>query len=392
MLSMNGSEEERLSNWNTMEAKNYIVHDVFLVAYFIAGLTGNIAVLLVYKTKLKKESESRYFIPILAFADLCACTFRAPFELWKTLLPVNFQDIIGCQIVWFLVNVFTFASIYLLAVITFQRYLKVCRPFGPQMTLRWRRASLVIILLLSLVFSGPFIIWNEKLEIPNTALNVTGYICGANVLKIDDNSNSFLGFIFFVFLILVLVMVELIGLNGLIGRTIFIILKNDRKRRGELNEATKISWNQSTGQKEPSTSQTVEGSTGYSTDSTNTATHGDSNEKIDLNLKNKRDELSNAEANIKMEPGSNHKDSSRLFSYMFMVISLSFILSYIPQIFLLYSLFRDRYFWIKSSQVETIVYKFLDQMVMINNIVNPFVYGFFDKKFRSAAKALICCK
>jgi ABC-type thiamin/hydroxymethylpyrimidine transport system permease subunit len=69
------------------------------------------------------------------------------------------------------------------------------------MTLRWRRASLVIILLLSLVFSGPFIIWNEKLEIPNTALNVTGYICGANVLKIDDNSNSFLGFIFFVFLI-----------------------------------------------------------------------------------------------------------------------------------------------------------------------------------------------
>jgi hypothetical protein len=90
-----------------MEAKKYIVHDVFLVAYFIAGLTGNIAVLLVYKTKLKKESESRYFIPILAFADLCACTLRAPFELWKTLLPVNFQDIIGCQIVWFLVNVFT---------------------------------------------------------------------------------------------------------------------------------------------------------------------------------------------------------------------------------------------------------------------------------------------
>jgi hypothetical protein len=46
-----------------MEAKNYIVHDVFLVAYFIAGLTGNTAVLLVCKTKLKKESESRYFIP-----------------------------------------------------------------------------------------------------------------------------------------------------------------------------------------------------------------------------------------------------------------------------------------------------------------------------------------
>jgi hypothetical protein len=71
----------------------------------------------------------------------------------------------------------------------------------------------------------------------------------------------------------------------------FIILKNDRKTRRELNEATRIRWNQSTGQKELSTSQTVEGSTGYSTDWTNTATHGDSNEKTDLNLKNKNSPL-----------------------------------------------------------------------------------------------------
>ena len=189
-------------------------------------------------------------------------------------------------------------------------------------------------------------------------------------------------------------MVELIVLNGLIGRTIFVVLKNNRKRTGKLNEATRISLNQSMGQKEPSTSQTVEGSTVYSTDCTNTETNGASREKMNIHLKNKRDEFSNSESNIKVKPGSNNEGSSRRFSYMFMVISFSFILSYIPQIFLLFSLFRDRYFWIKSSHVETIVYKFLDQMVMINNIVNPFVYGFFDMKFRSAAKTLICkcCK
>jgi hypothetical protein len=53
-----------------MEAKKYFVHDVFLVAYFIAGLTGNIAVLLVYKTKLKKESESRYFIHVFLLYEI----------------------------------------------------------------------------------------------------------------------------------------------------------------------------------------------------------------------------------------------------------------------------------------------------------------------------------
>ena len=152
----------------------------------------------------------------------------------------------------------------------------------------------------------------------------------------------------------------------------------------------KISLNQSTGQKELSTSQTVEGSTVYPKDCTNTEANGASREKMDINLKNKRDEFSNGESNNWMKPGSNNKGSSRRFPYMFMVISLSFILSYIPQIFLLFSMFRDPYFWIKSSHVETIVYKFLDQMVMINNIVNPFVYGFSDKKFRSAAKTLIC--
>jgi hypothetical protein len=35
---MNGSEEERLSNWNTMEAKKYIVHDVFLILLNIFGM------------------------------------------------------------------------------------------------------------------------------------------------------------------------------------------------------------------------------------------------------------------------------------------------------------------------------------------------------------------
>ena len=54
---------------------------------------------------------------------------------------------------------------------------------------------------------------------------------------------------------------------------------------------------------------------------------------MDINLKNKRGEFFNGESNNRMKPRSNNKGSSRRFPYMFMVISLSFILSYIPDIF-----------------------------------------------------------
>lgn len=244
---MGSSTQDRLNNWNTDEARKYIVHDVFLVFYFFVGVVGNAVVLIVYQTKLKKKSDSRYFFPFLALFDLFACGFRAPFELWKTLLPVNSQDILSCQIIWWIVNVFTFSSIYLLAVITFQRYRKVCRPFGFQLTLNVRRCCLVGVFILAICFASPFIIWNEKLEIQNPEKNITGYICGANVLKVDKSSNTFLVFILFLSLVFVFVMVVLVVLNLFILRSIYITLKNKMKRENETRKyAESRKWSTST--------------------------------------------------------------------------------------------------------------------------------------------------
>ncbi|CAG2224242.1 GPR101 [Mytilus edulis] len=234
---MNRSEEEILNAWNLEEAYKYIVHDVFLIIYFIVGVFGNVVVLIVYQVKLKKESDSRYFIPILALVDLLATILRVPFELWRTILPVNFRDINACRYLWFVVNIFTFASIYFLGIITLQRYLKVCRPFGSQLTLRWRRASLVIMFLLAACTVAPFIIWDEILPIPNPALNVTGYICGADVFEVNENSDYILGFIFFISFVITSVMLELIILNSLIARKIYTIIRNTNARRNLKSQA-----------------------------------------------------------------------------------------------------------------------------------------------------------
>lgn len=52
--NMNYSKEDRLKIWNLEEARKYILHDVFLVLYFILGLIGNLIVLIVYKTNRKQ--------------------------------------------------------------------------------------------------------------------------------------------------------------------------------------------------------------------------------------------------------------------------------------------------------------------------------------------------
>ncbi|CAG2250582.1 CMKLR1 [Mytilus edulis] len=116
-----------------------------------------------------------------------------------------------------------FSSIFLLAVITLQRYLKVCRPFGSQLSLKLRRISLLVIFVLSVTVSAPFIIWSEQLRIPNIELNLTGYMCGINTMKV--NHNSYRTFVFYPSLVIVGVMMELIILNVLIGRQMIIASK-----------------------------------------------------------------------------------------------------------------------------------------------------------------------
>lgn len=368
---MNFSVEERLDKWNSEEANKYVAHNIFLVIYFIIGFVGNLVVLLVYKFKLTKENESKYFIPILAFVDLMACVIRSPFDLWKNLMPVKYTFLLACQIIWFFFDLFSFLSIFLLGLITFQRYLKVCRPFGSQLTLKPRRICLFVIFILSFSISAPFVMFDETLEIPNQSLNITGYICGANVI----DSDSFLLFILYPAIVIIAVMMELVILNSLIAQRMFTVLRNENKRKAKSStqNSTATFYDSNINESEGSTNETL---TNPGDDRTiNHAKSTNQSNKPDLtNMRNEKD----------------HTSASRNFSLMIMVISIAFIISYIIQIAFLFSMVNDRYFWTKQTEAEASAFRFMDQLVTVNNIVNPFVYGFFDKKFRHAAKSLFC--
>lgn len=77
---------------------------------------------------------------------------------------------------------------------------------------------------------------------------------------------------------------------------------------------------------------------------------------------------------------------------MFLTIILLYILSYIPSIGILiltYTLNNFYYLQLPGSLMN--VWIFFARFLLLNHVINPFIYGYFDVKFRSELKHL-CCK
>lgn len=126
---------------------------VTLSLYIIIGLVGNTIVILVYKFHLTKASEERYFIPILALADLIACVVSSSLGIVWNYHQENFTNVALCKIVYYFMGNTTYMSIFLLLCIAVQRYLKICRK--RTLSLRCRRIMIFICLVCAVCFTIP---------------------------------------------------------------------------------------------------------------------------------------------------------------------------------------------------------------------------------------------
>ncbi|CAC5422393.1 unnamed protein product [Mytilus coruscus] len=231
---------------------------------------------------------------------------------------------------------FWFSSTFLLEVITLQLYLKVCRPFGPQLALKWRRISLLLIFVLSVTVSAPIIIMREQLRIPNIPLNVTGHMCGVNIMKVDQN--AYRTFIFYPTFIIVAVMLELIILNLLIGRQMIIASKmftvvNNVMRKRTTHAQLSASRN--------SLDTNFANINSVSMSLAETDLEKTSNETSNENMSTNWDV---PERQINTSITEERISAAKRFSLMTLVINLVFILCYIPQLVLLLWVFFNRNF------------------------------------------------
>jgi hypothetical protein len=89
------------------------------------------------------------------------------------------------------------------------------------------------------------------------------------------------------------------------------------------------------------------------------------------------------ENTVNKHPKYRSESVQRRVTMMFLVIIVAYVLSYIPPlVILILSYVIKNFNFIKLSEDQTIAWIYLARFVFLNDIVNPFIYGYFDTKFR----------
>lgn len=386
-----------VSEWNRDLATQLIPNSIFLVLYLFLGIIGNSLVIAVYRFRMKQQSEDRYFIPVLAVCDLTACTVCASMAIALNMMQAKFTCNILCKFLWYFAASTTFMSILLLTIIAINRYLKVCRPFGKQMSTFTKRAALLFAFCFSFLLGAPSAFLYGSVEFSSPDMNLTGRRCSK--LK-DVNKIASLAYSVLIAVVLLSAVSILIVLYGKIGCTIFTHFKHRNIEIKAMIQTT------STGN---SQSQEVAAAPSTNQETMKQETSSDPHQNLVFANNDLPAEACNIGTKSKLlnrgtDSRNENKKTSKLFTseelnrsimykftLMFMIITIIFLICFIPKIFLMAMEGRDSQFWEKLSSSERAGLLFLYRLYILNNVVNPFIYAFMDMKFQKEAKKLLKC-
>ncbi|XP_062569880.1 alpha-2Db adrenergic receptor-like [Saccostrea cucullata] len=389
-----------LETWNAELSEFLIGNNVVLALYLIIGVFGNGLVLFIYVVRMTKKSDDRYFIPSLAAIDICACVIGSSYALALNLLPVKFPGDFLCRVLWFLSQASTVSGGTLLLVIAIHRYLKVCRPFSNTWSLRVKRLVILGTVTVSTLLSIPTIFLYGEIQVvsdhyKDNNVTLVGYRCGNK-----GEPWALLGYNIFLFVFAVSGVVIITVCYIFIAKTIYSKVMVYRKSVRRMNTITKPELSVSTVSDIKRKSKSIEPSNNQQHEETgefheNSIEHDQENknesqktrkkEKSNHTKRRSQDILLNAHI-----PAMKYHFTHYRYSYMFMTITIVFVIAYLPRIIimLLESIFGIE-FWNKPDSV-IIGLMFLYRLYILNHVVNPFIYGFFDARFRHEVKLLIC--
>jgi aspartate carbamoyltransferase regulatory subunit len=74
-----------------------------------------------------------------------------------------------------------------------------------------------------------------------------------------------------------------------------------------------------------------------------------------------------------------------------MAITIGFCVSYIPQFIILFWEIKERNFLFDISKHNTAILSLIRELAIVNHIMNAFIYGYYDRKFREEIKKVFKC-
>ena len=361
----------------------YLPFIYILGFYMFCGVFGNSTVLYIYLVKFRNYGESRFFIPPLAAIDLVTCILNCSILISWVSSPIKHGTDIECKIKSFLCMSSIMASIIILLLIAIDRYLKICRSFGRQIDLQWKKRSIGITIIAALVLSVPFLVFNGAVESTYPGTNVTARNC----LEVDYGVPA--AAMFFYGLYLLIVLAELVIMSVLYFCICRRIVKQKHFKTQYEGDDTSHTpdtpdnlTNSSNCDIEDTNrpnedAQSIDTTVRYNRYASRQDSHGPG-QSICLNTLQRN--MSNS---VKKIP------RSRL-TIMFLVITIVFGISFIPRvvIMVLESMGND---FSGISKELAFFLEFLRSVYIANNFTNPFFYSCLDKKFQLELRKLCCC-
>ncbi|XP_060064829.1 cholecystokinin receptor type A-like [Ylistrum balloti] len=368
---MNETLAESVLHWNSELSKSLIFLDVILCVYILLGVVGNVVVVFIYGFRLKIGMDDRFFILVLGILDTVVCCANPAFSLWRNLAPVNSRGNIICKVAWFCTRTISTTSGLLILIIALQRFLKVCRPFGHQMTSVWKRILVAGALAMSCLMHTPLFIFYGEITLHNPSRNVTGRRCGLIDSEDDMLTNAEMGYFYFMFASAGVVLLSIIILYSLIGRRIY-----EKVRRSKGRKAS-IPYSQSSQYSENETNDIG------TTDAMVTAPESN---VASLKRHNKDKNTSSKRRKTRKSPLEKHR-----YTLMFMLIAAVCVATYIPSLTAnIIQNIDSEEFWTEFTDGKRTFYIFLFQLYILNHAANPFIYGLFDGTFRLEVRKLFC--
>ncbi|XP_052678254.1 G-protein coupled receptor 87-like [Crassostrea angulata] len=151
---------------------------ILIIIGAVIGVIGNTAIIFFYFFWINERGE-RYFIPLLGVVDLLGCLTSPPYYIMENEYMYNYPSTAACRALSSLQICVPGISAHTLLLISIQRYLLVCKPFGPKMTHFWKRVLFIVVCLVSFVYAIPllFTAGVVRSNISYMSHNVTTEVC-----------------------------------------------------------------------------------------------------------------------------------------------------------------------------------------------------------------------
>ncbi|XP_061181621.1 cholecystokinin receptor type A-like [Saccostrea echinata] len=453
-------QKEALQRLNDQLAHLLTPVIAFLSLLMVFGILGNLLVLYVYEFRFKRSS-SRTFILCLALLDFVACVIGMPYHIYDMYHTYTYYDEASCKGLSYILGVTVTASSFVLALISIDRYRKICKPFGKQISdLGTKKACFASVIFASL-FGIPNIIMygNSSIEVPGE--NFTGVECYIKDEYESSESYIYFGLFFFLFITTTIVLIVLYSLVGfkIRQRAANISTDSGSVRKEKITAKGRRSFS-FCGGSDPETTDEILSETDdslstikvktisykkgsnethsecrmeyetavtpifkgvieqekESSSSQNSHTRssmirnkkkGDPRKKKSLLDFYKRQTMSMSDddseecrqsvrGSLSVKSLSKRQKRTVRITGMLFMITLIYIVSFLPHLVLLVLEFMDPDSFENLSPMAFTGYNFLLRSYFINNMANPFVYGFLDPKFRHEVlflfKSIVNCK